>query len=406
MTDLTNPITDWFQSQPRSLSAKASQKIERFLKAFNSQGEIHLRLVQSLAFSGVPDEARGLRPLVWKLLLNYLPPDSSLWVETLARQREVYEHFKREFLKNPSLTEQDHPLATNRDSRWNTYHQDQELRDEIDKDVKRTRPEMHFFFLPSDSTLTLEKVQRGELPPRPYARPYLSILTENYGHSTSADPFMTAVIENGDVEKHADVLSRILFIYAKLNPGVQYVQGMNEILAPIYYCFAKDPHPEFAGCAEADSFYCFVGMMAEVRDCFVKTMDQSNSGIHSQFKRLSDMLYRHDPEVWQILEDLQINTQFYAMRWLMLLMTQEFPIPDVLRLWDSLLADPSRFNFLYYFCIAIILTVREPVLSRDFSIALSALQHPPLEDLMELLTTASALSDADQKSTRRRKDSI
>lgn len=30
-------------------------------------------------------------------------------------------------------------------------------------------------------------------------------------------------------------MSRILFIYAKLNPKILYVQGMNEILAPIFY---------------------------------------------------------------------------------------------------------------------------------------------------------------------------
>lgn len=39
------------------------------------------------------------------------------------------------------------------------------------------------------------------------------------------------------IETHSDVLGRILFIYAKLNPGVKYVQGMNEILAVLYYCF-------------------------------------------------------------------------------------------------------------------------------------------------------------------------
>lgn len=39
------------------------------------------------------------------------------------------------------------------------------------------------------------------------------------------------------IETHADVLARILFIYAKLNPGVKYVQGMNEILATLYYAF-------------------------------------------------------------------------------------------------------------------------------------------------------------------------
>lgn len=39
------------------------------------------------------------------------------------------------------------------------------------------------------------------------------------------------------IETHADVLARVLFIYAKLNPGIRYVQGMNEVLSVLYYCF-------------------------------------------------------------------------------------------------------------------------------------------------------------------------
>ena len=39
------------------------------------------------------------------------------------------------------------------------------------------------------------------------------------------------------------MLARILFIYAKLNPGVKYVQGMNEILATLYYCFYDSQNP-------------------------------------------------------------------------------------------------------------------------------------------------------------------
>jgi Rab-GTPase-TBC domain len=30
-------------------------------------------------------------------------------------------------------------------------------------------------------------------------------------------------------------------IFAKLNPGIRYVQGMNEVLAPIFYVFKNDP---------------------------------------------------------------------------------------------------------------------------------------------------------------------
>lgn len=39
-------------------------------------------------------------------------------------------------------------------------------------------------------------------------------------------------------------MKRILLLYAKLNPGIQYVQGMNEILAPLYFVFRTSTDPE------------------------------------------------------------------------------------------------------------------------------------------------------------------
>lgn len=45
-------------------------------------------------------------------------------------------------------------------------------------------------------------------------------------------------------EAHWEVVQRILFLYAKLNPGLGYVQGMNEIIGPIYYVLASDPSSE------------------------------------------------------------------------------------------------------------------------------------------------------------------
>lgn len=45
-------------------------------------------------------------------------------------------------------------------------------------------------------------------------------------------------------EAHWEVVQRILFLYAKLNPGQGYVQGMNEIIGPIYYVLASDPDIE------------------------------------------------------------------------------------------------------------------------------------------------------------------
>jgi hypothetical protein len=35
-------------------------------------------------------------------------------------------------------------------------------------------------------------------------------------------------------------MKNILLLFAKLNPAICYVQGMNEVLAPIYYVFSTD----------------------------------------------------------------------------------------------------------------------------------------------------------------------
>jgi len=63
-------------------------------------------------------------------------------------------------------------------------------------------------------------------------------------------------------------MKRALFVYAKLNPGIKYVQGMNEIYAPIYHQFATDTDSVAAQHAEADAFFCFVELISDFRDHF------------------------------------------------------------------------------------------------------------------------------------------
>jgi hypothetical protein len=41
--------------------------------------------------------------------------------------------------------------------------------------------------------------------------------------------------EVNEIDLHWEAIERILFIYAKLNPAIGYVQGMNELIAPLYY---------------------------------------------------------------------------------------------------------------------------------------------------------------------------
>ena len=48
-------------------------------------------------------------------------------------------------------------------------------------------------------------------------------------------------------------------------PSPNPAQGMNELLAPLYYLCANDPDPALAAHAESDAFYCLVTLMADFR---------------------------------------------------------------------------------------------------------------------------------------------
>jgi hypothetical protein len=106
---------------------------------------------------------------------------------------------------------------------WNKFFKDLELWEEIEKDVRRTRSDMTFFIEAVDRTKNKDKEQLRK-------------------QAEVKKAHLHGDIRLKYIETHADVLARVLFIYGKLNPGVRYVQGMNEILAVIYYCFW--PHSE------------------------------------------------------------------------------------------------------------------------------------------------------------------
>jgi len=107
------------------------------------------------------------------------------------------------------------------------------------------------------------------------------------------------------IETHADVLARVLFIYAKLNPGIKYVQGMNEVLAVIYYCFwsFSDFTVIPVEYLESDLFFCFTNLMTEIRDGFMRDMDKEESGISGQVEAFANVLKIIDPKIYNNLEE-------------------------------------------------------------------------------------------------------
>ncbi|PKI31201.1 hypothetical protein CRG98_048408 [Punica granatum] len=249
-------------------------------------------------------------------------------------------------LSRADITHGEHPLSLGESSVWNKFFQDTEIIEQIDRDVKRTHPDMHFF--------------SGDSP---------------------------------DAKDNQEALKTVLTIFAKLNPGIRYVQGMNEILAPLYYVFRNDPDEENAASAEADSFFCFVELLSGFRDNFCKQLDNSVVGIRSTITRLSDMLKEHDEELWRHLEvTTKVNPQFYAFRWITLLLTQEFNFADSLHIWDTLLSDPEGpQETVLRICCAMLILIRRRLLAGDFTSNLRLLQNYPSTNVGHLLYVANKL---------------
>ncbi|ETO24733.1 TBC1 domain family, member 13 [Reticulomyxa filosa] len=215
-----------------------------------------------------------------------------------------------------------------------------------------------------------------------------------------------------DLGIHAQIMIRILCVYARLNKGVNYIQGMNEIvyvhiciriyvfLAPIYFVFASDTSDEGIY-AEADAFHCFGKMMSSLNDRFTGGAICSQFGITTVMDEFNDLLHLADPSLYLALNNQFLYPQFYVLRWLMLLMAVEFQLPDVLRLWD---AYPNRFDFVTYFAVAMmqfcqiclfyilcLLNVRAELIEGNFGANLQLLQSYPIADPIGLLKPALEL---------------
>ena len=310
---------------------------------------INLHSLKRLAVGGVPPE---LRITVFKLLLGYLPSSPEDWSTELARRRTQYVIFSDELMLDSKRLQQgqgaddDHPLSLDSSSQWKVFFQDSEIMDQVERDVQRTHPDLDFFVGPSEES-----------------------------------------------SRHREELKRALFLYAKLNPGLCYIQGMNELIAPLYYMFSNDLDKGNRPFAEADSFWCFMDLISDFRDHFCQQLDSTETGIKATIRRFMLVLRHHDEELWRHIEVTnKVDAQFFSFRWITLLLAQEFNLQDVLRIWDVILSDShGRMDCLLRVCCAMIMHVRPQLMAGDFTVIMRTLQRYPPVDVTVLLKKALSL---------------
>uniref|UniRef100_A0A671NK38 TBC1 domain family member 5 n=1 Tax=Sinocyclocheilus anshuiensis TaxID=1608454 RepID=A0A671NK38_9TELE len=327
------------------------------------------------------------RSVCWKLYLDVLSEDKTQWISRTKVHRAQYEKIKETHITNPRKAAGQHdlvvnnPLSQDEGSLWNKFFQDKELRVMIKQDVLRTFPEMLYF-------------------------------------------------QEEDVRTK---LTDILFCYARENERLLYKQGMHELLAPIVFVLHCD-HQAFQHASETanpseemkvlldpkfhehDAYAMFSLLMEtaepwfssferEVRQGkeemltsipFARPQDSGPSvAIVTKVNRIQDQLVKkHDVELYMHLNRLEIAPQIYGIRWVRLLFGREFPLQDLLVVWDALFADSITLDLVDYVFVAMLLYIRDALIASNFQTCLGLLMHyPPIGDIHSLLLKALFLRD-------------
>ena len=257
---------------------KASQ--QRACNILSAILDKNIALIRQYSLEGIPNELPILRAFIWKILLKYLPDEPKKWEETLISKRAQYNSYKK-FVEGRLKIE----LETKK-------YNSKDILEQIIKDVYRTNTNNPFFYesinkddnIPKDELLNLYKKRKS--------------YTFNDINEIYYPP------EKNEI--HAEVLKRILFIYTFINQDISYHQGMNELLAPIFYCFSYDKtyEEETEENIEADTYWCFHYLMSKVSLSFVSAREKGLDAKSYIFEKCLEFV---DEDIFNKLKVLNIR---------------------------------------------------------------------------------------------------
>ena len=333
-----------------------------FIESLISKNQKNLQIFSE---NGLPDEIPILRSIIWKINLGYLTINNEEWEKILEDKRNSYidykDIFKKKLLEEYKLY-QDYDKKSKEEKEKLDKKSNKLLLEQICKDVYRTHNQMDFFFKPTDENIILSQKELNEI-------------MDNRRNCTMKD--INDIYKINIKETHADVIVRLLFIYSTFFPDISYVQGMNEIIAPIYYIFSFDKTygvETNIDYIEADTFWTFNSLMNQIKDNFNHEKDNEKMGITTRLKKLKKMLQILDLQLFEHFEKFKVEYYTFAYRWFILFFSQEFLMIDILRLWDYLFAPNDKFLNCYFVSLAVFELKRDELLVSDLSGILSNLK--------------------------------
>ena len=163
-----------------------------------------------------------------------------------------------------------------------------------------------------------------------------------------------------------DTLRRILFLYANEHSDVHYIQGMNEIIAIIFYIFSKDDNPFIEKYKESDSYFIFEKLMEEIKDIFImENINYSQLFIKEQIEFIKKILKKIDRKLSDYFEEIGIEIDNFVMRWLLVLFAQEFTMDVAVNFYDRVFTQKNKIKFICYISAAIIEKNRNTLMTLD-----------------------------------------
>ena len=296
-------ITDYLKKN----SENSDKKTIEILTNFINYDEFSEEIINNILLHGIPESLPCLRPLIWKSLIGFFPlKDLSKWGKITIQKKSDYQKILEKYKKYPNeIKDEKHLVIIN----------------QIDKDLPRTRFDVPFF---EDKNINNEK------------------------------------------ETNYDVLRRILFFYANEHGEVSYIQGMNEIIAIIFYIFSKDDNEFCKEYTESDSYYTFEILMEQIKEIFqMDDLNYSELFLTLQIKEIKKILKKMEPDLFNYFKKIGLEIDNFVMRWILVLFAHEFKIDNAVNFWDRLFTQQDKMKFICYISVAIIKSNKKNIMEMD-----------------------------------------
>ncbi|CAF1043085.1 unnamed protein product [Rotaria sordida] len=126
-------------------------------------------------------------------------------------------------------------------------------------------------------------------------------------------------------------LFNILMTYCIYHPEPGYVQGMTDMVAPIFYVIRDEPLV----------YACFCALMRYMSPLF----HLDGIAMNRRLDLLRKTIQAIDLELWHKIKQCDTSNFMFAYRWLLLDCKREFPFKDIFRVFETLWASLSIDQF-------------------------------------------------------------